>query len=215
MLDIRKVSILSSLAVIITFVLVTWAGYTGAPNGLDNKSCAVIQGFYNHYRIGEADYYPNELYAQFENPQEHTKSPLRFYRDTGKTETYETYPKGTFSERPVLEHFETDIPAIFEESVPPEMQNIRRCFWMKRSKPKFSEMSYGELADRRKRPSGDKDKYINKWELSKPLFSRDGTRALVHYQVECGGLCGGGAIDLFKLIDGQWQFHASHSLWVS
>lgn len=52
--------------------------------------------------------------------------------------------------------------------------------------------------------------------LSKPLFSKDYTVAIIAYGYHCGGLCGNGSTFILKKgPDGAWQIAAKTDSWIS
>ena len=51
--------------------------------------------------------------------------------------------------------------------------------------------------------------------LTPVVYSRDGQRAFVYYEVHCGALCGEGAALLLGKVNGEWQVDREELHWVS
>jgi hypothetical protein len=53
------------------------------------------------------------------------------------------------------------------------------------------------------------------YDFSVPLFSVDRSLCAIYKGTHCGGLCGGGEIDVYQNKDGKWVLIRYYSLWIS
>lgn len=53
------------------------------------------------------------------------------------------------------------------------------------------------------------------YSFSKPIFFRKNTISIFYSSYNCGGLCGGGQLDLYRKINDQWQLYFTLYMWIS
>ena len=59
------------------------------------------------------------------------------------------------------------------------------------------------------------DRYFARVELSRVVFSRDGSRAFLARGIWCGNLCGSGVDMIWRFERGRWMLESSRGTWIA
>ena len=215
----RRVTIYSTLSVIIVLLAAAIIGLANQPRKADADSCAIYRAVYKteilrYDDVGSKVAIKPKSISDDEVLDYRAVPPNIFIRDTEQTEIVTSY-LGEQVESIITEEFLFDSSAFFSGEFPTKTHKIRNCFSGLENQPLLEDIDYRVIMNNEKNNYGDDTKYIILWSFTTPVFSEDRQHAIIYIEYYCGGLCGQGYYMLLKKSDVKWTPIGIHLLWVS